>query len=413
MKKFRILSLVLICVLCAMLTGCLGTVTTTEINEDGSGSFTVNMGYTKEGLELINSMAAEGETTIDINTLTPFEYNGIIYYGQSSELVSFGSCEEFNNKLVETVNSMDNMSMNEDACTLTKLSDGSFTLKFGGEVDLGSQSTDSTDSTPEEQQAIDEMMKSFVMAFEFKFPYPVMQTSTEKVDGVTINGDKLSLELITISTCFAEKGKTEGYVEFLSKDSAGPVIGNPGQEQHNIADSCPFDDVHYTDWFYAAVKKMADIGMVAGVGNGKFNPDGEMTYAEFATIVARANKVESGSIDGYWAGKAVEYARDMDFIKDLGAIIPANYDVPVHREVAVAGVYRMSREFIQNTDTSITELNIPDYDSIDEAYRNEILLAYQAGLSQGSDEKGTFNPKSTLTRAELCQLLTNAGFTLH
>jgi hypothetical protein len=73
----------------------------------------------------------------------------------------------------------------------------------------------------------------------------------------------------------------------------------------------------------------------------------------------------------------------------------------------------MSRAFLKDKDTSITELNIPDYYSIDEAYRNDILFAYQAGLSHGSDDKGTFNPKSTLTRAELCQLLYNAGFTLN
>ncbi|MBQ4543475.1 MAG: S-layer homology domain-containing protein, partial [Clostridia bacterium] len=148
------------------------------------------------------------------------------------------------------------------------------------------------------------------------------------------------------------------------------------------------------------------------VGNGKFNPDGEMTYAEFSQVVARANKAETGATDGYWAGKAVDYCRNHTYIKDLGAIIPANYDVPVPREVAVAGAYRMSSQFIKTKDASITEKNIPDYYAIDEAYRNEILLSYQSGLSRGADDKGTFNPKDTLTRAELCQLLYNAGFTV-
>lgn len=417
MRKFRILSLILcVSLLCVALTGCVGTVTSTEINADGSGSFTFKVGYTKEGLEVINSMAEDGGTPIDINTLTPFEYNGTTYYGETSESTSFTSCEDFNKKIVEVVNGVENMSMAEDACTLKMLSDGSFTLKFGGEVNTESADASSMASTPEEQQAIEEMMKDFVMAFEFKFPYPVTQTSTEKVDGVVINGNIVSLELIKISTYFGEQGKSEGWVEFLAKNTGSvieqsPVVDLPEQGQHIVAPS-PFNDVHYTDWFYTAVKKMSDIGMVAGVGDDKFNPNGKMTYAEFATIVARANKMELGSINGYWAGKAVEYARDWTFIKDLGDITPANYDVPVSREVAVAGVYRMSRQFLQNKDTSITELNIPDYYSIDESYRNDILFAYQSGLSHGSDDKGTFNPKSTLTRAELCQLLYNAGFTL-
>lgn len=417
MKKFRLLSLVLcVSLLCAVLTGCVGTVTTTKINADGSGSFTFKVGYTKDGLEMLNSMVTEGGTPIDINTLTPFEYNGTTYYGQISDSVTFSSCDEFNKKLIETVNSVEGMSMRDGTCTLTKLSDGSFTLKFGGEVDLGSGDTSSMASTPEEQQAMEEMMKDLIMSFDFEFPYPVTQTSTEKVDGVVVNGNKVSLELIKISTYYAEQGKSEAWVEFLSKNNSGsveePKIDYPEQGQHTIVAPSPFDDVYYTDWFYPAVKKMADIGMVAGVGNRQFNPNGQMTYAEFATIVARANKVELGSIDGYWAGKAIEYAKDWTFIKDLGAIIPANYDVPVPREVAVAGVYRMSRQFLQNRDSSITELDIPDYYSIDEAYRNDILFAYQAGLSHGSDSKGTFNPKATLTRAELCQLLYNANYEL-
>lgn len=418
MKKFRLLSLV-VCVslLCAALTGCVGTVTSTEINADGSGSFTFKVGYTKDGVEMLNSMAEDGEAPLDINTLTPLEYNGITYYVETSETVSFTSCEDFNKKIVETVNGVENMSMGEDVCTLKMLSDGSFTLKFGGEINTESLDASSVSSTPEEQQAIEEMMKNFVMAFEFKFPYPVTQTTTEKIDGVVINGNTVSLELVKISTYFGEQGKSEGWVEFLSKNTGSsieqpPVVDLPEQGQHTIVAPSPFEDVLYTDWFYTAVKKMADIGMVAGIGDGKFNPNGKMTYAEFATIVARANKMELGSINGYWAGKAVEYARDWTFIKDLGEITPTNYDVPVPREVAVAGVYRMSRQFLQNKDTSITELNIPDYYSIDESYRNDILFAYQSGLSHGSDDKGTFNPKSTLTRAELCQLLYNAGFTL-
>ena len=162
MKKFRLLSLVVcVSILCMALTGCVGTVTSTKINADGSGNFTFKVGYTKDGLEMLNSMAEDGGTPIDINTLTPFDYNGTTYYGETSEAVSFTSCEDFNKKLIETVNSVDNMNMKEDACTLTQLSDGSFTLKFGGEVDLGSGDASSMASTPEEQQAIEENYASY------------------------------------------------------------------------------------------------------------------------------------------------------------------------------------------------------------------------------------------------------------
>ncbi|MDE6107756.1 MAG: hypothetical protein K2F83_03665 [Oscillospiraceae bacterium] len=40
-----------------------------------------------------------------------------------------------------------------------------------------------------------------------------------------------------------------------------------------------------------------------------------------------------------------------------------------------------------------------------------IMLAYKYGIVHGTDAKGTCNPLGNLTRAELCQMLYNAGIT--
>ena len=180
-----------------------------------------------------------------------------------------------------------------------------------------------------------------------------------------------------------------------------------------------FDDVPHSAWYFDAIDycfhsidSLTTQGLVAGYSDGTFKPDRALTYAEFCQIIARADRAETGAINGYWAGKAIQYCKDCNFIKDLGPITAANYDVPIPREVAVAGVYRMTRAFLPEKNTSITEDNIPDYFSIDEDYRNDILCAYQTGLSHGSESNGTFNPKSTLTRAEICQLFYNSGFQL-
>ncbi|MBQ3115330.1 MAG: S-layer homology domain-containing protein [Clostridia bacterium] len=398
MKKIRILSFVIcISMLCVVLTGCMGIVIDTVVDRDGSGSCSIQVGYTKEGLELMNLLTEDEEAKVDINTLTPFVYNDITYYGEIASF-EFTSCADFNSKLAENMSGSSPAPMDTGNSILTQLDDGSFKLVFGGEI-----------APPSSEDAMDEeMLKDAVMVLDFKFPYNVVQISEDKVDGVVVNGKTVSLELQQITKYYQKQGESQCCLEFIAKKDGGFSV----DEESDAESSSFFVDVKETDWFYPAVKKMADIGLVTGVGNGKFNPDGEMTYAEFSQVVARANKAETGATDGYWAGKAVDYCRNHTYIKDLGAIIPANYDVPVPREVAVAGAYRMSSQFIKTKDASITEKNIPDYYAIDEAYRNEILLSYQSGLSRGADDKGTFNPKDTLTRAELCQLLYNAGFTV-
>ena len=49
-----------------------------------------------------------------------------------------------------------------------------------------------------------------------------------------------------------------------------------------------FSDVPADHWAYEFVEKAAKEGWVAGVGNGRFGVDNQVTYAEFATMLTRA-----------------------------------------------------------------------------------------------------------------------------
>ena len=51
-----------------------------------------------------------------------------------------------------------------------------------------------------------------------------------------------------------------------------------------------FSDVSATDWYAGYVGTASDKGIVNGVGNNKFNPEGTITRQEAATMVARAAK---------------------------------------------------------------------------------------------------------------------------
>ena len=52
-----------------------------------------------------------------------------------------------------------------------------------------------------------------------------------------------------------------------------------------------FTDVNSTDWFANDVKSAFEIGMMIGDSDTTFNPSGNVTIAETATIAARLNKV--------------------------------------------------------------------------------------------------------------------------
>ena len=52
-----------------------------------------------------------------------------------------------------------------------------------------------------------------------------------------------------------------------------------------------FDDVTVNDWFYETVKNAYELDLMAGCGNGQFNPKGDITLAETLAIAARIHAI--------------------------------------------------------------------------------------------------------------------------
>ena len=50
-----------------------------------------------------------------------------------------------------------------------------------------------------------------------------------------------------------------------------------------------FTDVPETHWAYEYIRNAVDYGLINGVGNGRFDPEGEVTGAEYLTMIVRAN----------------------------------------------------------------------------------------------------------------------------
>ena len=89
----------------------------------------------------------------------------------------------------------------------------------------------------------------------------------------------------------------------------------------NISGKNAFSDVSLDAWYYNAVTKLSDMGIIKGVGENRFNPDGEITRAEFVAIAMRFVSIDvNGSADfsdvsqNHWAAKDISSAAALGWI---------------------------------------------------------------------------------------------------
>ena len=68
-------------------------------------------------------------------------------------------------------------------------------------------------------------------------------------------------------------------------------------KNQNVDAEPAFDDVPDGAWYATAVNIMAELGIVNGVGDDKFEPNREITRAEFTTMAMRFAKVPSGGVN--------------------------------------------------------------------------------------------------------------------
>ena len=395
MRKIKAMSVLLTFVmLCSLLTGCVGNVGDVTINADGSGTITMSAGFTKEVIDMMSGMGEMAEGSTDINDMKPFTYNGVTYYGDT-ETVSFKSVDEFNSLINET-DEEDPSNVDNGTFELIKNSDGSLALKIYATSETGN--TTAMEESAEEQFGMSEeelemLMSQMAVVFEINFPYDVYQINGG-IDGVKIDGKKLTLD-------FIEMGK------HITKDIVYLFSTNPNENKLTT-----FMDVSADFWGYNAIEALAAGGLVSGIGGNKFAPNGDITYAQYCQIAARALGLETGADEtGYWAAKAIKSCLEKNIIFNRGDINSKNYDIPMTREAAVSAMYLLVKDNYNVIKMDITSLDIPDYNQISAEYRSNVLKAYNIGITGGIDSNRTFAPAANLTRAQVCQLFYNLGIT--
>ncbi len=163
-----------------------------------------------------------------------------------------------------------------------------------------------------------------------------------------------------------------------------------------------FTDVNKNDWYYDSVMYASEKGIINGVGNNQFNPQGILTVAEAiklsASIHANYNNYEDlkpSTASTHWAEPYYDYVVTNGIIKETDFII-ADFDKAITRD-------RMFYIFANTLpDTEYPEIN--EVQNAPEQPSNEYTRKlFCAGIVIGN-EKG-FEEDKNITRAESAEIV--------
>lgn len=154
-----------------------------------------------------------------------------------------------------------------------------------------------------------------------------------------------------------------------------------------------FGDVTASDWYYEAVEYVCAKGLMDGVAEGSFAPDGTLTRAMVWTILARASGVDTD-------GGASWYAKAQEWAAAKGISDGENPDAAITREEFVTMLWRLAGEPVYTADLS----RVPDAGSISTWAQQAMCWAWATGLIEG-DETGAVSPAASASRAAAATLI--------
>lgn len=170
-----------------------------------------------------------------------------------------------------------------------------------------------------------------------------------------------------------------------------------------------FSDVPNSAWYYNNVVSVYEYELMLGKSSGIFAPIDNISVAESIALTVRINYIYFHNapiiLDLYedvsWYEPYVSIALDEGLVKETYL----DYNAPATRaqfaEILAASIDPLDFEEINWIDDG----TIPDV-PVDADYADAVYMLYRAGVLAGSDDAGSFNPNSTITRAEAAAVIT-------
>lgn len=188
-----------------------------------------------------------------------------------------------------------------------------------------------------------------------------------------------------------------------------------------------FSDVPTSHWAYQYIERASDKGWVTGVGNGRYDPEGAVSNAQFMTMLARAfygdyaDKIAANvSNDDYWWVPYAQTAWDKELLP--GTQVGTEYDAApywteegcIPSPISRYDMAYMMSNLMANYGTAATEAQkqaaqtkIGDWSKVPDWYKDAVANVYALGIIAGNSD-GCFGGDSSMTRAQaavvMCRL---------
>ena len=147
-------------------------------------------------------------------------------------------------------------------------------------------------------------------------------------------------------------------------------------------------------WAEDAVNHMRKLGIANGVGENKFNPEGNITVAEFVSLIVRAMRYDKADnvSDDNWYSQTMAQASQNGLLTDKMLSEPER---AITREEMAYVSAKAIGETISDFDISIYS----DAGTVSEFARAAVGVASYHGIIEGMDD-GTLQPLGNATRAQ-------------
>ncbi len=229
------------------------------------------------------------------------------------------------------------------------------------------------------------------------------------LDGIVL-GDEIFVDAASYQYASAEVG---GH---LKVTAAGIALSGDDAANYKVDDTAKAPlgiilpvDIEEDAWYGEGVYFCIAEGLMVGVGDGLFLPDGNSTRAQIAVMLWRlaGSPVIDGEMpfddvaDGAWYEDAVRWAHRENIVMGISEDAFAPDDL-ITREQLVTMIHRFAKE--SGMDVSVGEdtniLSFADAESISEWAMDAMQWAVGSGLIEGRGD-GMLAPEANCTRAEL------------
>lgn len=409
----------------------LGTSKAINLNAKESGLLAIpvkgkDVHYTKDGIMELMLTVNSGETRLDWNNL-----HETIYESKNVGVVAndgIGTKEMKKNETFaikakaypfDNMKEMTYFSLNPDVAQVSE--DGIVTAVGGGQttvyaLDMISGISDEIEITVDGAKNSSGGSKStqYTITFETNGGSKISDVKVNKnaalskptdptKDGYTFGGWYSDKECKTAYDFDLEVTKSMTlYAKWIENDSEFDV-----SQWKN-----PFGDVKESDWFYDAVAEASSKGIVKGVSDTVYDPNGTLTRAMFAAMLHRyaGEPVVNYAIpyidveDESWYTEAVRWAASEGIVTGVDDKTFAP-DAPITREQMAAMIYR----YVQSKGEGFTgswmfPLNYADSADVSEYAYEAMCWNTMNNIISGMGDN-TLSPKTNTTRAQVAAVI--------